>query len=160
MIAMRLFFSLVVSLLLLLNSEQLLARQVLLHTLNGQTVPFESLKGQWILLNYWASWCDACVNEISQLNQLYRDNQGRIALFGINYENLPPGEQQTLIQQFNLAYPSLRDDPREMLHLGEIQALPVTFIFDHSGQLRDTLYGELTTTRFNTTLDKLEKKSL
>jgi thiol-disulfide isomerase/thioredoxin len=107
----------------------------------------QSLKGHWVFINYWASWCEACVEEIQQLNQFYDENQQRMLLFAVNYEDLELGQQHSLIKQLGIRYPSLKDDPSDSLNLGEITVLPMTFVLNPQGQLVKTLYGSVTRRR-------------
>ena len=115
--------------------------------------PFSTLKGKWVFINYWASWCHACIEEIAELNHFYEKNkENSVALFAVNYDGLSAKEQIVLAQQFGLTYPSLNKDPMHDLHLEDIQVLPVTFIFNPQGELYETLYGSQTATHLNTYL--------
>lgn len=113
-----------------------------LQDMSGQKISFSDLQGKWVLINYWASWCQPCIDEISELNHFYEKNKkNNVALFAVNYEALPVDMQQQLIKQFDIKYPSLQQDPARALRLGNIRGVPVTFIFNPQGQLSDTLYG-------------------
>ncbi|OJY38418.1 MAG: thiol-disulfide oxidoreductase [Legionella sp. 40-6] len=116
---------------------------VMLKGLDGRTVSFASLKGKWVLINYWASWCKNCVAEIPELNRFYQKHaQDPVALFAVNYDALPIEAQNDLIMRFNIKYPSLKTDPAFALGLGDIVGVPVTFVFNPAGELVNTLYGE------------------
>lgn len=116
-----------------------------LKDIDSHRIPFSSLKGQWIVINYWASWCEPCLHEIKELNHVYRHYKtSNVILFGVNAEGLPRFEQKKLIQQYNIDYPSLVEDPATYLNLGEIQGVPITFIFNPMGTLEATLYGQVT----------------
>lgn len=117
------------------------AEPVVLTELNGQQILFSSLKGKWIFINYWASWCDACLDEIPALNRFYQRKKSDIVLFGVNYDNLPANEQIELIKQYDIRYPSLQQDPASLLQLGDIRAIPTTFVFNPKGELANVLYG-------------------
>lgn len=117
---------------------------VILSDIQGQKIPFTSLKGKWVLINYWASWCQPCLNEIKELNHFYKQNKDKIALFAVNFDLLPLQNQMALIRKYKINYPSLRTDPSEALNLGDIQGVPATFVFDPEGNLHTTLYGEQT----------------
>ncbi|STX50042.1 thiol-disulfide oxidoreductase [Legionella busanensis] len=112
-----------------------------LTTLNGEKIPFTSLKGKWVLINYWASWCQPCLDEIKELNQFYQLNKDKIYLFAVNFDELSNHEQLGLIKKLNINYPSLAHDPRAMLKLGDLRGVPATFVFDPAGNFREALYG-------------------
>ncbi len=125
-------------------------KNVILHDIHGASFSFSSLKGKWVFINYWASWCHPCLNEIPELNHFYDVNKkDTVALFAVNYDGLPNEKQVQLASQFGIQYPSLSQDPALDLHLGDIEVLPVTFVFNPEGQLHDVLYGGQTMKRLN-----------
>ena len=111
----------------------------------ADNLAFSSLKGKWVYINYWANWCQPCLDEISAFNQFYDAYKNKnVVVFGVNYDGLPINEQIALINQAGLHYPSLTTDPAEALRLGDIRAVPVTFIFSPEGKLHDVRYGKQT----------------
>lgn len=112
----------------------------------GQITPTSKLKGKWIFINYWASWCQTCLDEIPQLNRFYkRHKKDSVILFGVNYDALSLYEQNKLIKKLHIKYPNLAADPAYALHLGNIRGVPATFIFNPKGQLVKTIYGGIST---------------
>lgn len=115
---------------------------VLLHDVEGNQTSFASLKGKWVLINYWAQWCQTCVAEIPELNAFYKKyKKDKVVLYGVNYDAPPLFEQKSLIKKLNINYPNLIQDPASQLHLDDIVGVPVTFVFNPEGRLVDTLYG-------------------
>jgi thiol-disulfide isomerase/thioredoxin len=115
---------------------------ITLHDVSGEKIPFSTLQGKWVLINYWASWCKSCIDEIPVLNQFYdKYKHDDVAVFAVNYDALPTDMQKQLIKQFGIKYPSLKKDPASALKLGHIRAVPVTFVFNPKGELTDALYG-------------------
>lgn len=115
--------------------------KVVLKDISGQKISFDSLKGKWVLINYWASWCQPCLEEIVELNRFYNKNKNNVALFAVNFDLLPLSNQIALIKKYKINYPSLQHDPAKALHLGEIRGVPATFVFNPQGNLSTTLYG-------------------
>lgn len=116
--------------------------EVLLKDNQGKSTPFSALKGKWVFINYWASWCPSCLDEIPEFNRFYEHHKNdNIALFAVNFDGLSIAEQKSLIKRFNIRYPSLVRDPSNDLSLGDIRGIPVTFVFNPKGQLVTTLYG-------------------
>lgn len=130
------------SMLIYISSVAPLHADTLLKDTHGHTTPFTALKGKWVLINYWAEWCHTCLDEIPEFNRFYTHHKkDPVALYAVNYDNLPLAEQKKLIKAFNISYPNLLNDPAQALNLGDIRGVPVTFIFNPQGQLVKTLYG-------------------
>lgn len=113
-----------------------------LETLNNTSISWESLKGKWVFINIWASWCAPCVEEISELNRFYAKNKNKgVAVFAVNYDGVPRYKQQRLVQKFSIHYPSLTLNALASLHLGELSVVPVTYVFGPDGKMTTALYG-------------------
>lgn len=125
----------------------------ILTTIDGEKIGFDSLKGKWVLINYWASWCEPCLTEISELNRFYRIKTKQIALFAVNYEGLSLRQQLYLIKKYDIRYPSLKKDPGRELKLDLPQGVPVTYVFNPKGKLIKTLFGPQTQTSLSKLVD-------
>lgn len=151
---MKPVIKLLLSFLILMTLTSVSQADVLFKDTQGKTIPFSSLKGKWIVINYWAGWCQTCVDEIPEFNRFYQNHKkDQVALFAVNYDALPLFEQNNLIKKLNISYPNLLQDPAQELSLGDITGVPVTFIFNPEGQLVKKLYGGQTAE----TLDKVLK---
>ena len=65
----------------------------LLRDINGHSFHFSDLRGKWVFINYWATWCGPCKKEIPQLNQFYESNKQKdVVVFGVNYDQVPSKE--------------------------------------------------------------------
>ncbi|MDP1602526.1 MAG: TlpA disulfide reductase family protein [Legionella sp.] len=122
---------------------------VLLTDISGKKISFSSLKGKWVLINYWASWCEPCLDEIAQLNKFHQTQKEKVALFAVNFDYLPVQEQVDLIKKLHIHYPSLSEDPGSLLGLEQVRGVPATFVFDPDGNLSTTLYGSQTLSSLN-----------
>jgi thiol-disulfide isomerase/thioredoxin len=138
------------TLFLLLLSPFKLHAEAMLYPMQGKPFPFSSLHGKWVLINYWASWCEPCLEEIPELNRFYQQQKHKnTVLFAVNFDMVTREEQKTLHREFHLSYPGLVDDPAEVLKLGDIRGVPVTFVFNPEGVLTETLYGGQTVSSLN-----------
>lgn len=146
----RFFYSLV----LILATSASYA-EVVLNELQGQNTPFSSLKGKWVLINYWAGWCQTCIDEIPEFNRFYQQHKGdAVALYAVNFDALPSFKQKMLIRELHINYPSLINDPAAELNLGGINGVPVTFVFNPQGILVKTLYGGQSAKSLNKVIEK------
>ena len=103
----------------------------------------EDLRGQWVVINYWAQWCKPCIEEIPQLNTLDRE-YAQVTVLGVNYDGASGEELEQQRQQLGVTFTSLQNDPAEQLGKPRPVVLPTTFIVSPDGELADTLVGPQT----------------
>lgn len=112
---------------------------------HGRKVTAEQLEGQWLIINYWAEWCAPCRVEIPELNSLANELDGRpVTVLGVNFDGLQGEALKKAAQDMGIAFTVLALDPAERYQLPRNEALPVTYIIDDQGQLRERLLGEQT----------------
>ena len=112
---------------------------------HGRKVPAEQLDGQWLLINYWAEWCKPCRTEIPELNRLAVALEGQGArVLGVNFDALQGEALSKAAEAFTIRFTVLAQDPAARLQLPRNDVLPVTYIIDADGRLRERLVGEQT----------------
>ncbi|KIU49371.1 MULTISPECIES: TlpA disulfide reductase family protein [Pseudomonas] len=112
---------------------------------NGNAVKAEQIEGRWVVLNYWAEWCGPCRTEIPELNAAAKDWQAQgITVLGVNFDGLRGDELKKASQALGIDFTVLADDPAERYDLPRSEALPVTYIIDDKGKVREQLMGEQT----------------
>ena len=112
---------------------------------NGNAVKAEQIEGRWVVLNYWAEWCGPCRTEIPELNAAAKDWQAQgITVLGVNFDGLRGDELKKASQALGIDFTVLADDPAERCDLPRSEALPVTYIIDDKGKVREQLMGEQT----------------
>ena len=112
------------------------APQFSLDSRNGPKISLAQYKGQVVMLNFWASWCGPCRQEmpiLEQLNHQYR-NKG-VALIGVNVE--PDSTLATnWLKATPVTFPILFDVDSKVSKLYEVQGMPNTVILDRKGIVR------------------------
>jgi thiol-disulfide isomerase/thioredoxin len=117
---------------------------------HGQTIDFSALKGKWVVVNYWAQWCDTCLSEIPELNRFYQQHkQSNVVLISVNYDELSGRKLTRLSKRLDMQFPVLLQNPSHTLQLGPIVAIPATFIINPKGQVVKRVYGEMTQAKLN-----------
>jgi thiol-disulfide isomerase/thioredoxin len=112
--------------------------------LNGQQWQLESLRGKVVLLNFWASWCAPCVDELPALNELAASPAAGsdLVVLGVNYK-----ESADTIARFSQAhpfrYPILRDKSGDAFKAWTNGVMPTTVLIDRTGRARWRVIGEL-----------------
>ncbi len=112
------------------------------HLAAGGKVSADFFKNKWVIVNYWASWCDICLNEIPELNNLYQHNQDKdILIYGVNYDHLILGELDQAIATARIAFPVLVEDPKVFWNLDSSDVVPVTYIINPHGRVVKKIVG-------------------
>ncbi|MCQ4294558.1 TlpA family protein disulfide reductase [Pseudomonas stutzeri] len=110
---------------------------------HGREITATQLQGQWLLINYWAEWCGPCRTEIPELNALAEAEPG-LEVLGVNFDELRGEELAQAAEALGIRFRVLSDDPAERLQLPRSQVLPVTYLVDDKGVVRERLVGEQT----------------
>jgi cytochrome c biogenesis protein CcmG/thiol:disulfide interchange protein DsbE len=101
----------------------------------GSEVRLSSLRGQVVVLNFWASWCVTCRDEqvfLEQTWQRYKDEG--VLVLGVDYVDTEPAARAYL-QEFGVSYPNGPDLGTKISALYRIRGVPETFVLDKSGQI-------------------------
>ena len=103
---------------------------------SGKTVNLDSLKGQIVLVNFWASWCGPCRKEMPILEQLNRQfhNKG-VTLIGVNVEPDSAAAADWL-KATPVSFPILFDTDSKVSKLYQVEGMPNTVILDRKGNVR------------------------
>ncbi len=104
----------------------------------GQTDRTSSLadfRGKVVVLNFWASWCPPCVDELPLLERTQRSIARRDGIVvGINLRDVS-SDALGFVRRFNLSYPSLRDPDAEYARAYGTASYPETFVLDRQGRI-------------------------
>ncbi|WP_313739534.1 TlpA disulfide reductase family protein [Pseudomonas sp. MLB6B] len=112
---------------------------------NGKTVKTEQLDGHWLVLNYWAEWCGPCRTEVPELNAAAKQWQAQnVKVVGVNFDGLQGADLKEAVNALGIEFTVLAQDPAERYELPRSEALPVTYIIDDKGKVREQLLGEQT----------------
>ena len=105
-------------------------------TLDGEQIDLASLRGDVVILTFWATWCQYCRQELGDLSDYYRDHRSEgLRVFAISADDAPDLAQ---VQQRARDYPfpvAVAGDA-DVSRYGRIWRLPLTFVIDRSGILR------------------------
>ena len=114
-----------------------------LRTLDGQPLALADLRGKVVLVNFWATWCEPCVEEMPSLQRL-RDRLGaaRCEVLAVNYQEGEP-RIRTLLQKVPLDFPIVRDTDGGVARAWKVRIFPTTFVVDAEQAVRFLLTGSL-----------------
>ena len=103
----------------------------------------DRLRGQWVVINYWAQWCKPCIKEIPELNTLDQ-KYPQVTVLGVNYDGATGEELEVQLAKLGIGFATLTTDPAAQLGAPRPVVLPTTLILDPAGQLSATLVGPQT----------------
>ncbi len=102
----------------------------------GQTQSLSALRGQVVMLNFWATWCGPCRQEMPLLDAMAHEFAPRgFTLLGVNVE-AADAKLKPFLKKVKLGFPILRDFDNKVAHAYNVQAMPTTLLIDRRGQWR------------------------
>ena len=126
-----------------------------LNDLSGKPLSLSSLRGKYVILDFWGSWCGWCIKGIPQMKEYYQKYAGKFEILGIDC-NDSEEKWKAAVEKYELPWLHVyntRDS--KVLEQYEIQGFPTKIIIDPEGKIVKTIIGE--DPAFYTFLDELFK---
>jgi cytochrome c biogenesis protein CcmG, thiol:disulfide interchange protein DsbE len=128
-----------------------------LADLKGYQVKLSDLRGQVVLLNFWATWCPPCKAEMPDLQALYQEQTGRhnFTVLGVDVEE-SQAATQAFAKQYGLTFPLLPDATGKVSNdRYSIRSIPTSFIIDRNGMVRYRWTGQQSRATMQAMLEKV-----
>ncbi len=107
-----------------------------LKSLEGSNLRLEEYRGQVVLINFWASWCGPCRQEMPVLDRLHhRYEDTGFAVLGVNVEGDSDSARE-IVDKTNVTFPILLDAGQKVSELYSLEAMPSTVVVDRDGVVR------------------------
>lgn len=112
-----------------------------LPLLYGGNVRLSDLRGQPVVLNFWATWCPPCIEEMPALESLWQQTSGQVVVLGVDQ-----GERHETVARFlettaPVTFPILMDPDQVIGYRYYVRSLPTTFFIDANGIIREIRVG-------------------
>jgi len=112
------------------------APDFVLKSASGKNIRLSELKGRIIMLNFWATWCGPCAEEIPHLIKIHNSlDPYDFELLGINLDE-DQSKAIHLANKLNVNFPILFDVEKDVSKSFSVDAMPTTIIIDRSGKIR------------------------
>ena len=102
----------------------------------GANLRLQEQRGQVVLVNFWATWCGPCRQELPHLNSLYdKYRSSGFVLLGVNIDD-DPRLATALAAKLGLRFPVLLDNDKRVSRVYDMSAMPATLLIDRDGRVR------------------------
>jgi cytochrome c biogenesis protein CcmG/thiol:disulfide interchange protein DsbE len=120
------------------------APPVSLRALDGRPVDLAALRGRVVALNFWATWCPPCRDELPELGAAWREGSPRcLEVVGVTGESAAD-DVQAAVRKFGIPYPVVLDADGEVGRRYGLTAYPRTYLVDVEGVVRKVFTGTVT----------------
>jgi thiol-disulfide isomerase/thioredoxin len=139
--------SVILLLLLALSPPFLLAEPVdfELEGLDGKTYKLSDYRGKWVLVNYWATWCPPCREELPELEVFHSNHKDKDAVvLGVAMERIKKERLKAFVDDQFISYPILMMKPAASTELGRVPGLPTSYLINPEGELAARQVGPVT----------------
>lgn len=103
---------------------------------NGKNIKLSEFRGKAVLINFWATWCGPCRQEMPLLNKIHKDFSGKgFSMLGINIDNKPKNAIK-MMKKLGVNFPVVFDKDKTVSESMGVEAMPFTLLVDQSGVVR------------------------
>jgi len=107
-----------------------------LSKFKGQSAPMSSLPGKVFLINFWASWCEACMVEMPSIVKLWNEFHGQgFEVLAVNVDENPDAVIPALSNKLHMEFPIFIDKDQALGNLFDVRAIPMSLIIDHNRKI-------------------------
>ncbi len=127
-----------------------------LPDLSGRMHHLSDYRGKWVLVNYWATWCPPCREELPELEVFYSTDKDKVMVLGVNMEDIDRGALEVFVDDQFLSFPILRAKANESQVVGPITALPTSYLINPRGDIVARQVGPVTAENIRNFIDDYE----
>ncbi len=117
--------------------------QLQVQTVDGKAYDLASHRGKWVVVNFWATWCAPCLQEMPELSALHA-MRSNVEVIGLAYEDIELDEMQAFLKARPVAYPiailDVYDPPRDF---ATPRGLPMTYLIGPDGKVAKQFVGPI-----------------
>ncbi len=117
------------------------APDFVLKSATGENLRLSEYRGDVVMINFWATWCGPCRQEMPLLDELYgRYQRVGFNLLGVNIDD-DSRRAMAMVNELGISFPVLFDEDKKVSKLYEVEAMPLTLLLDREGTVRHVHHG-------------------
>ena len=110
----------------------------------GKTHTLSGYKGKWVLVNYWATWCPPCLEEIPDLIALHGDKKNNLVVIGVAMDYRNARQVTDFADSMLVDYPIVLGNDDVVRQIGPVRGLPTTYLYNPDGKMVAQQVGAIT----------------
>jgi thiol-disulfide isomerase/thioredoxin len=127
-----------------------------LKDVSGKVVSSAQFAGKVVVVDFWATWCGPCREEIPGYIALQKKyGADKLAIVGVSLDQAGPEVVKAFIAKHGVNYTMVMGDDAAVALFGGVEAIPTTFLIDRTGQLRDKKVGSMPTAEYEAKIASL-----
>lgn len=111
-------------------------KEFVLKDTAGKPHVLSQYKGKWVFVNYWATWCPPCLEEVPDLVALYDARKNKdVVVIGVAFDYDNEKEVFEYVDDMLMSYPIVLGDEQVKAQIGQAEVLPTTYVYNPRGEL-------------------------
>ncbi|EEL05057.1 AhpC/TSA [Bacillus mycoides DSM 2048] len=131
-----------------------------LAKIDGTNVKLSNLKGKKVILNFWATWCGPCQQEMPDMEAFYKEHKENVEILAINYTPSEKGGGEEKVRNFakekGITFPILLDKNIDVTTAYKVITIPTSYFIDTEGVIQDKFIGPMTQKEMEKRIAKLK----
>lgn len=152
------------------KKEDVKMPNIVLYDQYGKKHNIEEYKGKVVVINFWATWCGYCVQEMPEFEKVYKEfgsNKKDVIILGVagpkskeNQNNVDVEKDKIIsfLKKKNITYPTLMDETGKSFDDYKVRALPMTYVINKDGYLEGFVSGAITSEQLRKAVNETLKK--
>lgn len=125
-----------------------------LRDMDGKSHRVSDYRGKWLIINFWATWCSPCIQEMPELERFYQQNISSAQVWGVTFEDTDKAKIRQFIEQLGITYPVLGYGQDPLTGFGTVTVLPTTFVIDKKGLFFHRFEGPISAQDITAVIDQ------